>query len=275
MQEYLQHTRLGEAMDALGFRLLALALSMGWFILLWGLRLPALLAGAALFILVLLIEKKTRDERLLRREKKLRARIGGELALERLLLTLPDRAHFETAMLLSLRHPLTLLRAGDEGMLCSIRGETLLLSFVQAPLSAKIGAGEVLALQRAAKSQQAVRAVLCAPCPVAPEAREQAGGEIPVSFLSRDTLIDLFGQANPATDAQLVALGRRRRSPVPARRWLKLILDRRRAPRYALYGGLLLGMYLLTHLFYYALPGLICLGLAAACRCVQQEKEKL
>lgn len=71
MQEYLQHTRLGEAMDALGFRLLALALSMGWFILLWGLRLPALLAGAALFILVLLIEKKTRDERLLRREKKI------------------------------------------------------------------------------------------------------------------------------------------------------------------------------------------------------------
>ena len=274
MQEYLQHSRLGEAMDTLGFRILALALSMGWFILLWGLRLPALLAGAALFILVLLIEKKTRDGRLLRREKRLRARIGGELALERLLLALPDRAHFETAMLLSLRQPLTLLRAGDEGMLCSIRGETLLLSFAQVPLSAKIGAGEVLALQRAAKSQQAARAVLCAPCPIAPEAREQARGEIPVSFLSRDTLIDLFGQVNPATDAQLVALGRRR-SPIPARRWLRLILDRRRAPRYALYGGLLLGMYLLTHLFYYALPGLVCLGLAAACRCVKQEKEKL
>ena len=48
---------------------------------------PAILlavAAAALYGLLLMLYKKTRDGRLARREKRLRARIGGELALERL-----------------------------------------------------------------------------------------------------------------------------------------------------------------------------------------------
>ena len=94
MQEYLQRARLGEVMDALGFRTLALLVCLGWFIFLWGVRLPALCAGLSLFMLVMLLEKKTRDARLLRREKKLRVQIGGELFLEKLLMDPPVRAHF-------------------------------------------------------------------------------------------------------------------------------------------------------------------------------------
>ena len=274
MQEYLHRSRLGEIMDTLGFHLLALALCLGWFIGLWGVRLSALTAGAALYILILLIRRKTREGRLLRREKKLRARIGGELALERLLLSPADKAHFEVAVLLSLRQPLTLLQAGEDGMLCGLRGEKLLIAFAQSPFGGGVGAERVLALQKAAALRRADRGVLCAPCKISPEAQEQARSPLPVTFLSRDQLVALFGASNPATDAQLAALGRRKRAQAP-RRVLRGMLDRRRAARYAFYGGLLMILYLLTRSFYYAVPGLLCLALAAASRCVREQKEKL
>ena len=93
---------------------------------------------------------------------------------------------------------------------------------------------------------------------------------MPVTFLGRDLLLSLFGQANPATDAQLEALGKRKRSR-PRVSWVRVVLDRRRARRYACYGALLLLLYQFTHLPYYALPGLICAVLAAACRCAPED----
>ncbi|MBE5770002.1 MAG: hypothetical protein E7336_01370 [Clostridiales bacterium] len=275
MQEYLHKTRLSEKMDTLGFHLLALLLSLGFFLLLWGLRLSALSAGFSLYILILLLRRKTRDGRLIRKEKKLRARIGGELALERLLLSPADQAHFEIAMLISLQKPLQLLRSGNEGMLCSQDEEKFFIVFAQLPLSSSLGAEKVLSVQRAAKARGAARALLCAPCKISPEARTQAAGEIPVSFMERDEMIALFGAANPATDGQLVQLGKRRKNHPPARKWLRLIFDPRRAPRYALYSGLLLSMYLLTRLPYYIAPGLICAFLAAFCRCFSKGEKSI
>ena len=225
--------------------------------------------------MLLLLRRKTRDDRLMRKEKKLRARIGGELALERLLLSPADQAHFEMAMLLSLQRPLQLIRSGQEGMLCSEENEKRLIVFAQLPLSASLSAEKVLAVQRAAKARKASQVLLCTPCKISPEARAQAAGEIAVSFLEREELIALFGAANPATDAQLVALGKRRKDHPPAKKWLALILDPRRAPRYALYSLLLLSMYLFTQLPYYALPGIACALLAAFCRCHSQKKTYL
>lgn len=274
MQEYFRRSRLSALLDGLGFHILTFLLSLLWFIWLWGLRLPAVTAGAALYGLIVLIRKTTRDDRVKRRETRLRRLIGGEIALERLLLKPPDQAHFETAMLLSLRHPLILLRTGQEGVLCALRGEKLLVAFAQIPSAASLDAGAVLALQRAVKNAGARRGVLCAPCALSPAAREQAQGEVPVSLLSRETLIPLFGAAHPATDSDLVALGRRKKRR-PPRGWLHQVLAPQRARRYACYGALLLGMYVLTSFFYYAVPGILCVLLATACRCVKPEKESL
>ena len=77
MQEYLRRSRFAAAMDGLGFHFLALALSLGWFLMLWGLSLPVFPAGLSLYALVLLIRRKTRDDRLNRREKRLREQLGG------------------------------------------------------------------------------------------------------------------------------------------------------------------------------------------------------
>ncbi len=274
MQEYLHSTKISQWMDALGFHLLSLFLSLGFFFFLWGTRASALSAGLALYLMILLLRRKTRDDRLRRKEKRLRARIGGELALERLLLAPAAQAHFETAMLLSLRSPMCLVRSGSEGILCTRGEETLLIAFAQLPMAASLGAERVLSVQRAASLSGAGRALLCAPCGISPAARSQAEGEIPVTLLERGALIALFGQASPATDAQLIALGKRRRARPPARKWLATILDRRRAPRYALYSLLLLSMYLISRLPYYIAPGIACALLAAACRCFAQWKTR-
>ena len=271
MQEYLHRSRISGILDGFGFHFLAFSISFLWFILLWGLRLSAVTAGSALYVLILLIRAKTREGRVLRKEKQLRARIGGELALERLLLAPRDQANFEIAMLLSLRTPLTLLRSGEEGTLCERRGEKLLIAFQQSPAGDSVGAAQVLALQRSVRKAQAHRGLLCAPCAIAQQARDQAQGSVPVAFLGHDQLLSLFGRANPATDAQLVALGKRKKAR-PAVSWPRIVLDRRRARRYVCYGALLLMLYQFTHLLYYALPGLICVLLAAASRCMPEEE---
>ena len=85
----------------------------------------------------------------------------------------------------------------------------------------------------------------------------------------------LFNAPDPNESLrQLVALGKRKKSR-DSGSWLRAALSPRRARRYACYGGLLLGMYVLTHFIYYAVPGLICVSLAAACRCAGGEKEAL
>ncbi|MBR4360580.1 MAG: hypothetical protein IKP32_08185 [Clostridia bacterium] len=274
MQEYFRRSGVSTALDGLGFHFLALLLSLCWFTLLWGLRLPTLTAGFALYLMIVSLRRKTRDGRVKRREAKLRKRIGGELALERLLMTAPDKAHFEMAMLLSLRWPLTLLRTGDRGVLCEYRGEKLLIAFQQSPIGEPAGARDVLTLQREAALQGADRGVLCVPGDISPKIREQASLPLPVSFLDREQLIHLFGCANPATNAQLVALGRRKKR-LPLRKWSATVLSPRRARRYACYGGLLLLLYQLSGLFYYVIPGFLCLVLAAACRCAREKEEWL
>ena len=272
MQDYLHHSRLGSILDGIGFHFLAMSVSFLWFLLLWGLRLSSALAGLALYGMILLLRRKVRDDHLARREKQMRAAIGGELALERLLLTQKERAHFETAMLLSMAHPLVLLQTGEEGVLCDLKGQKVLIAFLQRPASAAAEAEHVLTMQQDIQSLRADRGLLCAPCGISAKAREQAQSQPPVSFLSREELIALFGCANPATDAQLVALGRRKKAPRPFR-LMRMVLDRSRAKRYACYGALLLIMHQFTGFFFYAPAGLLCLGLAAACRCVRERND--
>lgn len=274
MQEYLQKTRLSGVMDSIGFHAAAALGSLGWFCFLWGLRPSALTAGLALYGLLLLLRRKIRDDCLSRREKALRAAIGGEMALDRLLLSPPHKAHFEAAVLLSLRCPLTLLKAAEEGVLCGYHGKKLLLAFAQLPSGGSVDAGCVLKLQRDAKIIGAEQGILCAPCKISPEARAQAASDPLVHILSREKMISLFGAANPATDDQLVALGRRKKARKPGK-WRAWIFHPQRAKKYAWYGALLLFLYTLTHLIYYALPGMVCVLFATVCRCVRQKEFSL
>ena len=46
MERYLRRNRLSEMLDGLGLRALLYLLATGWFMWLWGMTLPTLLAGA-------------------------------------------------------------------------------------------------------------------------------------------------------------------------------------------------------------------------------------
>lgn len=275
MQEYLEQSALSRVMDAAGLQLLMLLLCPLWFILLWGLSLPALAAGAALYLLWLILYKKRRDGQLRQKEKRLRLRIGGELALERMLTEAPHKTHFETALLLSLSGPMKMERIAEDGVLCRREGKRVLVAFCPLPISDELDARTVLRFQQAVRKEQAEGGILCLPCGVSPKAREQAESEPPVHILSRDRMIPLLGRQFPATDEQLIALGRRRKRKNALKKWLPRVLDRQRSGRYALYGGLLLLLYLITGLLYYALPGLMCIALSAACRCTRRKDEAL
>ena len=161
MERYLRRTPLGGLMDRLGLRLLAFMLSTVFFVLLWGARPLSFLAGAALGILLLLLIKEGEKKRLKSREKKLRSVLGGELTLEKLLLAAPKKAHFETVMILSSAYQMTLLRTLDEGVLCEIKGENVLIALLQKHPSERCGAQDVLAFQRTVRAYKAIRGVLC------------------------------------------------------------------------------------------------------------------
>lgn len=268
MQEYFQKTQFGALMDEIGVFLLLLAGSLGLFILLWGLRPMALLAGLSAFTLTVLLRARNRQKRLLRREERLRQRIGGELRLEEWLICPAPRAHLEAALLLRRRLPLVVLRAYPEGVLCR-REDTekrVLTACAQLHREEKLTAREVSALQRACVRYRAEEAFLCGSGGMTDAAREQAALAPRVICVSRQKMIALAGEAYPATDRQLVALGRRYRSLHSPRGLRSTALNAQRAEKYLLYGLLLLGMYILTGQAFYPVPGLICLALMTLCR---------
>ncbi len=267
MQEYLLKNSFREKMDTIGYYLLVLSLCCGWFLLLWGVRLQAFIAGLGLWGLCLMLHHKTRDHRLAKKEQRLRRRIGGEMLLEKLLFSAPNKAHFETALHLSLAENMMLERMTGCGVLCKKGQKTMLLSFFQAPACETLSARDVLLLQRAALQEKADALWLCVPCAIDSAAQAQGEKKLPVRFIDREHLIRLLGNAAPATDRQLVELGREKQKRIPFKNVLRIIFQPQKARRYALYGLLLLCLYMMTGLGYYAVPGVICVFFAAISHC--------
>lgn len=267
MQEYLQKTRLSSWTDALGEGAAALFFSVGLFVFLWGARLPALAAGLALFCMLLCLSRAGRRRRLGRREASLRRRIGGEMALERLLLRPPEQAHFEAALLLTAPCRLEMVRLTPGGVLCRRDGQPVLVAYLQRHPSEHVTAGDMAALQRACLQENASRALCCAPAPLTREAARQALLQPNVETVEKEQLISLFGQAMPATDGQLAALKRRRAAEMGRGRW-RLAFVPEKAAGYMRYGFVMLGLYLFTGLAYYAVPGVCLMTLAAVSRCL-------
>ena len=86
MERYRPKTALASAADHLLRLLIAWLAGVGWFVALWGLSLPALTAGTALGGLFWLCARLLGKKRMQKKETALRRTLGGELALEKLLL---------------------------------------------------------------------------------------------------------------------------------------------------------------------------------------------
>ena len=267
MEQYLRRNRLSELMDGLGVRALIYLLALMWFVWLWGLGIPSLLAGAALGTLGQLAHSRWRRHTVARRERALRSRLGAELMLEDMLLSEPREAHFRAALLLAERWPIALQTVKEEGVLCLQGEEKLLVQCLRMPADGALSPGDLAAGQRAVRRAGADRGVLCVLGKTPPKVLARAEQTcIPLRIISRDTLMELAGQTSPATDEQLVALGKRRRKPAGRGGALQLVFRRDKARRYFTYGLTMVLLYVLTGVRVYAVPGLVCLTMAVLCR---------
>ncbi len=259
-----QKSRLGASLDRLGVRLLVLLVCFLWFYRLWGQLVPAIMAGVALGILVIYTLSLGGKQALMRRESALRRRIGGSIALEALLLCPPTDAARQAATWLGSVYALEGLRACSAGMLADYQGQTLLLICLQTHPRHASSANDVLTAQRTLLAQsEAQRCVLCAIGSFDAEAIALAESlEPPVRLVDGDALSAIAGKLSPATDQQLVALGKKQRKPFS---WASLrlhVFAPRKTRRYALYAAGLMVCYILTDALYYLLPAGLCLLLA-------------
>lgn len=275
MERYLRRNRLSEVLDGAGICALLFLLAALWFIWLWGLNLPSLLAGLALGALLCTARSQWRRRTVSRREKALRSRLGAELMLESMLMAEPREAHFRAALLLAERWPISMQSVKEEGVLCRQGEEQLLIQCLRMPPDADVSVGDLLTAQRAARRVKADRAVLCALGKVSAKTAARAEEAlVPLRIIRRETLLQIAGQLAPATDAQLVELGRRRRH-APQGSVTAVIFRSDKARRYMGYGVAMLCLYILSGARLYAVPGMVCLTLGAVCRCTGTGGEAL
>lgn len=275
MERYFKRGKVGSALDDLGLRSIIALAALIWFFWLWGIGLPSLLAGAALGILGQMTLSRYRAYSVERKEKRLRARLGGELFLEELILCPPRQAHLRAAFLLGVKYPMILEQVMEEGVLCRWEGKLVLISCLGRPAESEAKPDDVLPMQRAGRKYLAEKCVLCLCCRESKALaawREQSA--MPVSVVSREKLLEIAGQISPATDEQLVELGRRKKHPVSGKRWIQSMLHRDRMGRYMFYGGAMLLIYILTGIRWYPLPGLTLLLLGVA-SCYNAERDPI
>ena len=276
MEKYLRRNRLAETLDGLGLRLFFSLLATGWFIWLWGLNMPSLLAGAALGTLLCTARRAWRKRTVFRREKQLRSRLGAELMLEDMLMAEAKEAHFRAALLLAEKWPVTLQEVKEEGVIGCQGEETLLIRCIRMPEDSALSAGDLLAAQRALRRLKADKAVLCPLGKVPPKVLAMAEEAIfPLRIIPRSTLLALAGQVAPATDEQLIALGKRKQRQTGRGSFTRLVFQSEKAPRYHLYGQGMLILYVISGLRLYAVPGMVCLTLAVMSRWGRRQPEQL
>ncbi len=267
MQPPLQRkTRLAGRIDRLGLSLLILTACVLWFYAVFGRALPALAAGTALALLALRTIQLGENRTLLRREAALRRRIGGEMAVDALLVMSGRDAAANAASWLAQALPLTDFAAKARGMLAAHEGRRVWIACLQRHASTPASCDDVLGCVRDARREGADICVAASTSGFAADAIRLAEALSPrTRLLGRDGLIEMAGSAAPATDAQLSSLGRGGRAP---RRDLILarVLDPGKKRRYALYGVGLTVMYLASRQPVYLVPGFVCLALCALCR---------
>ena len=263
MESYRPKTALASAADHLLRVLLAWAAGIGWFVALWGLCLPALTAGTALGGLFWLCARLLGKKQVQKKEAALRQTLGGELALEKLLLVSPTEAAFQCVQWLQARTRLQ-IESGGLGMW---DGETVLFRlFAQHP-GTEISSQQVSETIRKARQAQVQRILLCTTAPLSSAAcRLAETAEPSLRLVGREELIQLAGACCPATDEDLCRLKKCKPKRRSAREWLKIILHPSRAKRYFWYGVGLAALTLATGQRFYPIPAAVCLLLFAGCK---------
>lgn len=243
------------------------ALGVCWFVYLWGLSLPALSAGLAFGTLIWLCARLFGKKSVEKREAQMRRMLGGELALERLLMLPPRHAAFQAAIWLAPRYPLEMQRAVDWGVIGTLGGERTLMRLISQHESQSISAQQIVEAARETREHKAERCLLCVTAPLSREAAAYASeAQVSITTVKRDELSALAGLCSPATDEDLSRMSKKGKKRPSAKEWARLALEPARARRYLWYGAGMAALAFLTGQWVYPLPAAVCLLLFAGCK---------
>lgn len=262
MSPFDRKNRLASTLDRLALRFLLLALCAGYFFFLWHSGPASLIAGAALFLLlnltILLFEKRT----LTSRDRMLRERVGGMIALEELIM-LPGNAACERVCD-ALCDTLGAQKAAPGIMHYS--GETWLVRCSQCLPGTSASAGDVLGAHRARVECCADHVALASTASFSPEATRAAEwADPPVRLIPGRQLALLFGRIHPASDEEITQHLSRQKKPFSWQRIRSLALSEAKLRRYLLCAFLLLLLYLISHTLSSLAACLLSFALAILC----------
>jgi len=253
---------LATALDRLALGSLVLVLCVGYFFFLWKNSIASLLAGLALFILIslcmMLLEKRTLSVR----DRMLRERVGGMIALEELIMMPSSAACARVCALL--QKTLDADALSENTMRCS--GETWLIRLSQCLPGTTSSQSDVLSAHRARIECGAEKAALASTAGFSPEAvRAAEWADPPVRLISGRQLSALFGKLHPATDEDIARHLARQKKPFSWARIRALALSAGKLKRYLLCAFLLLIYYFAAHSLAALLAGILSFLLAILC----------
>lgn len=235
---------LATLLDRLALRTLILILCVAYFFFLWKNGAASLIAGIALFALIslaiLLIEKRT----LTLRDRMLRERVGGAIALDELIMLPNGAACARVCTLLQNTldaQPLSAvtMRYGDE---------TWLVRLSQCLPGTSASQSDVLGAHRARIEHEADKVALVSTAGFSPEATRAAEwADPPVRLIGGRQLALLFGKLHPATDEDIARHLSRQKKPFSWSRIRALALSASKLRRYLLCAFLLLVFYFFTY----------------------------
>lgn len=249
-------------LDRLALCILVLALCVVYFFILWRSAAASLIAGFALFLLiclaVMLLEKRT----LSRRDRLLRERIGGMIALDELIM-LPSHAACVRVCAL-LKQTLGSEDIGGDTMRCD--GETWLIRLSQCLPGSNASQSDVLSAHRARIECGADKVALASTAGFSPDAvRAAEWADPPVRLIGGRQLAVLFGKTHPATDEDIARHLARQKKPFSWTRIRALALSASKLRRYLLCAFLLLMLYLFTQSLTSLVSCLLSFTLAILC----------
>ncbi len=250
------------ALDHAAVRIFTFAACVAYFFALWNSGMPSIIAGSALFVLVLLciglIERRT----LSARDRILRERAGGMIAISELIEMPTGRASAAVCALLC--DTLDAERISD----CAMRygGETWLVRCAQCMQGSSVGEGDVLAAHRARIEAGLDKCVIVSTGGVSPAAtRAGEWMEPPVRLIDGHQLARIAGRIHPATDAEMARHAKRQRSPFSWARIRALALSPVKLRRHLLCAFLLMVLYIVWPSLLVLISCLMSYALALLC----------
>jgi len=258
-----QKNKAAAALDRLALRALLFSVCALYFFYLWRSGLPSLIAGGALFTLVMLLLMQLQRRTLTRRERMLRERISGMIALESLLL-LPNAQACQQVCSLLCR---TLDAEPLPGSKMRYEDDVWLVRCVQCLQGASASQGDVLSAHRARIESSADRCALVSTTGFSPDAiRAAEWADPPVRLISGRQFALLHGRLYPASDEEIAAHLARRKKPFSWQRIRALALSPAKQRRYLLCAVFLFALYLISESVSALLSCLLSFALAVLCR---------